>query len=129
MSSFFNKLQGSVDKLSADFKSKLGSGIEHSHTHDSGECTEGAHANQTDNRYVSFAPVRQAGNDVKWYVDGCSYMWAVSVALEQAKESIWILDCEYRSFLYSRFPSRSGAVVNKSITFASRNASYQDIFC
>lgn len=99
MSSFFNKLQGSVNQLTADFKSKLGSDIEHSHTHHSGACTEGIHANQTDNRYVSFAPERQAGNDVKWYVDGCSYMYAVSIALEQARESIWIMDC-MSSYLY-----------------------------
>lgn len=32
---------------------------------------------------------------MKWHVDGCSYMYAVSKALEGAKESIWILDCEY----------------------------------
>jgi phospholipase D1/2 len=25
-------------------------------------------------------------------VDGCSYMWAVSMAIEEARESIWILD-------------------------------------
>jgi len=95
MSSFFSKIQGSVDKLSADFKAKLGSGVEHSHTHSGGECTEGTHSNHADNRYVSFAPERQAGNSVKWYVDGCSYMWAVSVALESARESIWIMDCKY----------------------------------
>jgi phospholipase D1/2 len=43
------------------------------------------------NRFHSFAPQRM-GNDAKWYVDGCGYMWAVSVALEEAQESIWILD-------------------------------------
>jgi phospholipase D1/2 len=43
------------------------------------------------NRFHSFAPPR-TGNDAKWYVDGCGYMWAVSVALEEAQESIWILD-------------------------------------
>lgn len=50
--------------------------------------------NTTGNRYSSFAPERH-GNEVKWYVDGCSYMWAVSVALENARESIWILDCTF----------------------------------
>lgn len=45
------------------------------------------------NRYGSFASQR-SGNDAKWYVDGCGYMWAVSVAIEQARESIWILDCK-----------------------------------
>lgn len=49
---------------------------------------------QTQHRFGSFAPDRQ-GNDVKWYVDGCSYFWAVSRALESARESIWILDCKF----------------------------------
>jgi phospholipase D1/2 len=43
-------------------------------------------------RYESFAAQR-SGNEVKWHVDGCSYMYAVSRALEMARESIWILDC------------------------------------
>lgn len=46
-----------------------------------------------DHRYLSFAPKRH-DNDIKWFVDGCGYMWAVSEALEKARESIWILDCE-----------------------------------
>lgn len=46
------------------------------------------------NRYDSFAPMREF-NDAKWYVDGCSYFWAVSRALENARDSIWILDCTY----------------------------------
>lgn len=49
-------------------------------------------------RFGSFAPPRQ-GNDVKWYVDGCSYFYAVSRAFENAKESIWILDCESFFFM------------------------------
>lgn len=44
-------------------------------------------------RYESFAPQR-VNNEVKWHVDGCNYFHAVSIALEQAKESIWILDCK-----------------------------------
>lgn len=54
----------------------------------------GQHQPGTECRFGSFAPPRQ-GNDVKWYVDGCSYFYAVSRALETAKESIWILDCEF----------------------------------
>lgn len=42
-------------------------------------------------RFQSFAPERE-GNDVKWYIDGRDYFWAVSVGLEQAKESIYIED-------------------------------------
>jgi len=55
------------------------------------------------NRFQSFAPTRQA-NDAKWFVDGCGYMWAVSVALEEAKETIWILDWWLSPELYLRRP-------------------------
>lgn len=42
-------------------------------------------------RFGSFAPERQ-GNKIKWYVDGQDYFWAVSVALDKAKETIYIED-------------------------------------
>jgi phospholipase D1/2 len=42
-------------------------------------------------RFESFAPIRE-GNELKWYVDGRDYFWAVSVALERAKETIYIAD-------------------------------------
>ncbi|KAF2746220.1 phospholipase D/nuclease [Sporormia fimetaria CBS 119925] len=54
-------------------------------------------------RFLSFAPERH-GNDIKWYVDGCSYFWALSVALERARESIWILDWWLSPELYLRRP-------------------------
>ncbi|RMD43559.1 hypothetical protein DV735_g1572, partial [Chaetothyriales sp. CBS 134920] len=54
-------------------------------------------------RYESFATVK-GGNDVKWYIDGCGYFWAVSDALEQARESIWILDWWLSPELYLRRP-------------------------
>ncbi|RAL62771.1 hypothetical protein DID88_004613 [Monilinia fructigena] len=50
-----------------------------------------------------FAPPR-TGHDIKWHVDGCEYMWAVSVALEEAQESIWILDWWLTPELYLRRP-------------------------
>jgi phospholipase D1/2 len=37
-------------------------------------------------------------------VDGCSYMWAVSVALENAKDTVWILDWWLSPELYLRRP-------------------------
>ncbi|KAH7330517.1 hypothetical protein BKA65DRAFT_528037 [Rhexocercosporidium sp. MPI-PUGE-AT-0058] len=55
------------------------------------------------NRFDSFAPPR-TGNEAKWYVDGCGYMWAVSVAIEEARESIWILDWWLSPELYLRRP-------------------------
>lgn len=50
----------------------------HSHTHD--VPADDAHAEHSGNRYHSFAP--QSSGHAKWYVDGASYFWAVSVALE-----------------------------------------------
>ena len=65
--------QGIEDLLPGDEK--------HSHTHDGHECHEDdAHAEYSTNRYCSFAP--QSSGHPKWYVDGASYFWAVSMALE-----------------------------------------------
>lgn len=61
------------------------------------------HQQPSADRFHSFAPIRSR-NDAKWYVDGCSYMWAVSVALEEATESIWILDWWLSPELYLRRP-------------------------
>jgi len=84
---------GKIQNIGSGIKAKITSWEDrHSHTHPSGECAKEFHTSHHENRFTSFAPVRE-GNDVKWYVDGCGYFWAVSVALEQAKESIWILDC------------------------------------
>jgi phospholipase D1/2 len=54
-------------------------------------------------RYESFFPERE-GNLIKWYVDGRDYFWAVSVALEQAKESIYIADWWLSPELFLRRP-------------------------
>ena len=56
-----------------------------------------------ENRFDSFAS-EKPGNDVKWYVDGCGYFWAVSQALEAAKHSIWILDWWLSPEVYLRRP-------------------------
>ncbi|PNP76299.1 hypothetical protein FNYG_10358 [Fusarium nygamai] len=57
---------------------------------------------QAVNRYHSFAS--ESKGNVKWYVDGASYFWAVSQALEQAQESIYILDWWLSPELYLRRP-------------------------
>ncbi|KAH1580464.1 hypothetical protein KXW39_008584 [Aspergillus fumigatus] len=57
-------------------------------------------------RYKSFAPVRE-GNRVKWYVDALDYLWAVSVALEEAKEVIYIEDWWLSPELFLRRPPYS----------------------
>ena len=49
--------------------------------------------NSTTSRFGSFAEPRNDG-EVKWHVDGCSYMHAISDALKMAKQSIWIMDCK-----------------------------------
>lgn len=51
----------------------------HSHTHE-GEACHDLHVEHRENRYQSFAP--QTSGHVKWHVDGCSYFWALSEALE-----------------------------------------------
>ena len=89
----FGKLQDVVQDIGSGIEQTLGvTGPKHSHTHAGAQCDDGMH-NSSQHRYGSFAAQRN-GNDAKWYVDGCGYMWAVSRALEQATESIWILDCE-----------------------------------
>ncbi|KAL2190140.1 phospholipase D/nuclease [Thermothelomyces heterothallicus CBS 203.75] len=72
----------------------------HSHTHDGD--TDNAHAEHSGNRYSSFAP--QSSGHAKWYVDGASYFWAVSMALEEAREYIYILDWWLSPELYLRRP-------------------------
>ncbi|KAL6914069.1 hypothetical protein FSST1_011829 [Fusarium sambucinum] len=57
---------------------------------------------QAINRYRSFAG--ESSGNVKWYVDGASYFWAVSQAIEQAQESIYILDWWLSPELYLRRP-------------------------
>ncbi|KAH6607803.1 phospholipase [Trichoderma cornu-damae] len=54
-------------------------------------------------RFRSYFPERE-GNLVKWYVDGRDYFWAVSVALEQAKETIYIEDWWLSPELFLRRP-------------------------
>lgn len=89
--SFFDNAKSLFD----DFSSKLGlddeKRTEAGQNQESHEAYRPEHSQGSNNRYQSFAPPRQ-GNDAKWYVDGCGYMWAVSVAIEEAQESIWILD-------------------------------------
>lgn len=54
-------------------------------------------------RFQSFAPERE-GNRIKWYIDGRDYFWAVSVALERAKETIYIEDWWLSPELFLRRP-------------------------
>ncbi|PWW79693.1 phospholipase D/nuclease [Tuber magnatum] len=65
----------------------------------------GVPAQQTENRFDSFAR-EKTGNGVKWYVDGKDYMYAVSIAIENARQSIWILDWWLSPELYLRRPPK-----------------------
>lgn len=88
MASFFNK----VGELFTGHEEEAPTTHEQVSTAAAETAQEGAQK-YADHRFLSFAPQRH-DNNVKWFVDGCGYMWAVSEALERAKESIWILDCE-----------------------------------
>lgn len=77
--------------IGSDFGQRLGTAIDPQAYAEYGQVRP-----EADLPFSSFAPPRQ-GNDVKWYVDGCSYFYAVSKALEGARESIWILGCKCAS--------------------------------
>jgi phospholipase D1/2 len=89
-----------VESATTDIANVLKGEI-HSHTHLGGLCHmlhQTAH-----NRYYSFAPPRTQ-DSAKWFVDGCGYFWALSVALEEAQHDIWIMDWWLSPELYLRRP-------------------------
>lgn len=97
-SMLFHKIHNAVNEIGSRLDPNAGGAdVKHSHTHAGAQCTDGMH-DAAQHRYGSFAAQRN-GNDAKWYVDGCGYMWAVSEALKRATESVWILDCEYARLL------------------------------
>ncbi|KAJ5690612.1 Phospholipase D/Transphosphatidylase [Penicillium macrosclerotiorum] len=98
LSGFLGKIQGAVTDFGSEFATKVGTAID-----PQAYAQYGASKPTTEHRFGSFAPPREQ-NDVKWYVDGCSYFWAVSRALETARESIWILDWWLSPELYLRRP-------------------------
>ena len=106
----FDKIHRVVHDIGSDIKDKI-SGKDEQQQNPQGGNTQGGQGSQqpqaqefhTQHRFSSFAPERQ-GNDIKWYVDGCSYMYAVSIAIERARESIWILDWWLSPELYLRRP-------------------------
>ncbi|KAL1846391.1 hypothetical protein Plec18167_007927 [Paecilomyces lecythidis] len=119
-----DKLDGKIDHLSHALKEshfektkaeafhlkhkigKLGNIFNPNHRHDE------EHEKKTDekrshiaesHRFQSFAPEHE-GNKVKWYVDARDYLWAVSVALERAQETIYIADWWLSPELFLRRP-------------------------
>lgn len=109
MSFVFDKLHETLHGIGAELKDALsGKDDAQEKPPQGGQQTEQAAPQpgqeyHSQHRFLSFAPERH-GNDIKWYVDGASYMWAVSVALERAQESIWILDWWLSPELYLRRP-------------------------
>ena len=89
LSGLLDKIQGTVTELGSEWATKIGTAID-----PQAYAEYGPNKPTTEHRFGSFAPPREH-NDVKWYVDGCTYFWAVSRALENARESIWILDCKF----------------------------------
>ena len=103
VSGLFDTLHGAVHELGSELQQRIsGRASTSSHAHSGPQCDSSMH-NPSQNRYGSFGAQRN-NNDIKWYVDGCGYMWAVSRALEQARESIWILDWWLSPELYLRRP-------------------------
>ncbi|KAF2140782.1 uncharacterized protein K452DRAFT_359777 [Aplosporella prunicola CBS 121167] len=117
MSSFFHKVHEGLHDLKESF---TGGGDEGQQQQEQQQHNEGGNegeynaagagqqqgqgdGNHSDHRFLSFAPQRH-DNDIKWFVDACGYMWAVSEALEKARESIWILDWWLSPELYLRRP-------------------------
>jgi phospholipase D1/2 len=88
LSSFLDRFEETVTGVGSQLAQKIGTTIDADAYAGYGSSSN---ANSR-NRFGSFAPVRES-NDVKWHVDGFTYFWAVSRALETARESIWILDC------------------------------------
>jgi phospholipase D1/2 len=100
-------LSGFLRKAEDAFRDTLdtlgkGSEEQHSHTHHDGPCDHHHGNYDTNHRYQSFAP--QSSGGAKWYVDGASYFHAVSMALEEARESIYILDWWLSPEIYLRRP-------------------------
>ena len=91
------------------FKSKLGKfknivNTNHRHDEEHEKATDDKRTRIAEgHRFQSFAPERD-GNKIKWYVDGRDYFWAVSVALEKAKETIYIEDWWLSPELFLRRP-------------------------
>ncbi|PYH98474.1 phospholipase D/nuclease [Aspergillus ellipticus CBS 707.79] len=94
----FSGLFGKLEELGNEVAQKLGTALD-----PQAYAQYGAVKPHSENRFGSFAAPRQ-GNDVKWHVDGCAYFYAVSKALESAKDYIWILDWWLSPELYLRRP-------------------------
>ncbi|KAH7017394.1 putative phospholipase D [Ilyonectria destructans] len=104
MDSIFKQVGAHVEGLSQQVGASIESAFGGANKQDVHSNTEADphSATQGANRFGSFAP--EVSGNCKWYVDGASYFWAVSEALEKAQESIMILDWWLSPELYLRRP-------------------------
>lgn len=108
MSFLFDKVHQAVHEIGSDLKEKFSAqgphetGSDHQQNAQDASISNETHGREM-HRFQSFAPQR-IGNDVKWYVDAAGYMHAVSIALERARETIWIMDWWLSPELYLRRP-------------------------
>lgn len=106
LSSLLDRFEETVSDVGSQLAQKIGTTIDADAYAGYGPTNANANNNNSggsNTRFNSFAPPR-GNNDVKWHVDGFSYFWAVSRALETASDSIWILDCK---FLFRNFSQPS----------------------
>ncbi|KAF3922097.1 hypothetical protein ABW20_dc0109810 [Dactylellina cionopaga] len=85
---------------------KLGNLLNPNHRHDEEHEKEVDHKRSEiaqSHRFESFAP-RRPGNLTKFYIDGRDYFWALSSALETAKEVIYLADWWISPELFLRRP-------------------------
>lgn len=73
MDHIFKKVNMGIDAVFGDEK--------HCHAHLGHTCDHLHPDHHTSNRFHSFAP--ESSGNAKWYVDGCSYFWAASEAIER----------------------------------------------
>lgn len=117
---------GLLDRVEAFFEGEPN--VEkHSHSHTGYQCDD-LHAEHAGNRFQSFAS--PSSGNIKWFVDGASYFWAVSEALQREfyQPGVTFIDvniyCPRRpaEHLHSRLVAEPRAV-SSSTAFSQRAVS------
>lgn len=91
MESLFKKVGAGIENLSQEVGKQVEQALGAGSKSDSQQQDQGGSQNDTSSttqsghRFGSFAP--QTSGNAKWYVDGASYFWAVSEALERKSSS------------------------------------------
>ncbi|GAA5862918.1 hypothetical protein JCM1840_002326 [Sporobolomyces johnsonii] len=98
----FEKIPSKLDKLKEDFKHALDRDSRHD-TPEGKAADEQRAAIAASHRFNSFASPKE-GNNVKWFIGGNDYYFALSELLENAKETIWVFDWWLTPELYLRRP-------------------------